>query len=107
MVPTFLRRTIRIGIVIIIVLVAVIIAGMFTLRPPTLAVPDQGLVLLDVTVINPGRERQPKQALTVKGEKIARISESNAQASAGMNTRRFAGAYVLPGLIDMHVHFAS
>lgn len=92
--------------IVVAILVIVVGAGILVLRPPVLAVPSQSLRLSDVTVINPGRDRRPKQTLSVAGEKIARISESNAQESVGTNTRRFAGAYVLPGLIDMHVHFS-
>ncbi|HKA52678.1 MAG TPA: amidohydrolase family protein, partial [Candidatus Binatia bacterium] len=89
------------------VLVIGVGAGVFALRSPTLAVPSQGLVLSEVTVINPGRDRRAKQTVSVEGEKIARIVDSTAQGAAATTTRRFVGAYVLPGLIDMHVHFAS
>lgn len=102
-----IRRVIWALGIVVAILVIVVGAEILVLRPPALAVPSQGLVLSDVTVVNPGRNRRPKQTVSVEGEKIARISESSAQEPAGTNARRFAGAYVLPGLIDMHVHFAS
>ncbi len=93
--------------IIVAVLGAVIGAGVIVLRPPVLPVPSQGLTLSDVTVVNPGRDRHPRQTLTVHGEKITRLSDNSPRESAGTQADRFAGAYVLPGLIDMHVHFAS
>ncbi|HEV8715571.1 MAG TPA: amidohydrolase family protein [Candidatus Binatia bacterium] len=93
--------------IVVAILVIVVGTGVLALRPPTLAVPSQGLVLSEVTVVDPGRDRRAKQTVSVEGEKIARIAESTVQESAGTNTGRFAGAYVLPGLIDMHVHFMS
>jgi len=102
-----MRRTIRIVVILIVGFAALIAAGAFALRPPTLAVPSQGVVLSDITIVNPGRERRLKQTLTVQGEKITRLSDSTPPESASTQTDRFAGAHVLPGLIDMHVHFAS
>src|SRR5712692_5186109 len=100
------RRAIWALAIIFAVVVAVIGAGVIVLRPPVLTVPRQGLTLADVTVVNPGRDRRPKPTLTVQGEKITRISDNTARESAGTQTDRFAGAYVLPGLIDMHVYFS-
>jgi len=93
--------------IVVAILVIVIGAGIIVLRPPVLRVPSQGLILSEVTVINPSRDRRAKQTVLVEGEKIARIVDSTVQGAAATHTRRFAGAYVLPGLIDMHVHFAS
>ncbi len=58
----------------------------------------------DVTVLNPGLDRRAGQILTVQDGQIASIA---ADAPAGREsgaTTPFAGAYALPGLIDMHVH---
>jgi len=69
------------------------------LSAPPLALPPPGAVLENVTVINPGLGRADGRTLRISGDRIASI-EPAAGASAP-----FSGAYVLPGLIDMHVHF--
>jgi cytosine/adenosine deaminase-related metal-dependent hydrolase len=69
------------------------------LRPPRLAVPERGVVLPDVTVVRPGEGRSRHQTVVVRGARIDRIRD------ATPGERRAQGvAYVLPGLIDLHVH---
>jgi len=81
--------------------VALIFALLVILRPAKpLAVPRQGVTLSGVTVINPGLDRRTSQTVIVEGKTIKSIG---AHASAAGDAR-FVGAYVLPGLIDMHVH---
>src|SRR6266436_5175262 len=78
------------------------LAGLFLLvRLPDIPVPSRGAVLEHVTVVNPGRDRRPNQAITIVGSRIASIGESRNPGAAQL--------YALPGLIDMHVHhpFAS
>jgi imidazolonepropionase-like amidohydrolase len=70
-------------------------------RPPRLAVPPQGMSLHNVTVVNPGDERLEKQTLVVEGDRIVRLADSQPDAAADQT---YAGCYILPGLIDMHVH---
>lgn len=91
----------------VLVLALGIVVGGCALLPPVLEVPSQGLVLSDVTIVNPGLDRRSRQPLTVQGSKIDRISDSDASPPEATSTRRFAGTYVLPGMIDMHVHFPS
>jgi imidazolonepropionase-like amidohydrolase len=87
-------------------LLALLIALMLTagallwaVRPPApLAVPARGAVLENVTVINPLRGRAEGQTIRIEGERIASIGASPAGGDAG-------APYVIPGLIDMHVHF--
>lgn len=73
------------------------------LRPPALAVPGQtGLMLSNVTVVNPGLDRRDRQTLTIRGSRIASIADADKwSAEAGP----LSGGFVLPGLIDMHVHY--
>ena len=73
-------------------------------RPPVVMVPSQGVILTDVNIVNPGRERLDRQTLVVEGDQISRISQGELQGSVGIGNQGYAGAYVLPGLIDMHVH---
>src|SRR5262245_39245663 len=70
------------------------------LRPQPFEVPDRGLVLGGVTVVNPGLGRDPDRRIVVRGARIAAIVPS-----ADAPSTRYAGSFVLPGLIDMHVHF--
>ncbi len=72
-------------------------------RPPPVPVPQQGLVLVNVTVVNPGQGRQSGLTLVVEGDRIAHISP----AALLSENNCYAGTYVLPGLIDMHVHIPS
>jgi hypothetical protein len=65
---------------------------------PPIAVPPQGTVLAGVTVVNPGLERQARCRVVVAGSCIDQVCRDPAGGGP------FAGAYVLPGLIDMHVH---
>jgi hypothetical protein len=73
--------------------------------PPILDVPEQGVVLHDITVVNPGKERLANMRLTVKGARIQDISPSDANPNRSPIQPQYAGQYALPGLIDMHVHY--
>jgi cytosine/adenosine deaminase-related metal-dependent hydrolase len=64
-------------------------------RSPEIPVPPQGTVLENVTVVNPGEGRRPRQRVVVKGDQIVSIGPAAGGDGKG---------YVLPGLIDMHVH---
>jgi imidazolonepropionase-like amidohydrolase len=86
---------------IVAVLIALIVAFLVIMRPvKPLAVPAQGVTLSGVTVINPSLDRRANQTVTVEGGTIKSISP-NASAAADA---RYAGGYMMPGLIDMHVH---
>jgi hypothetical protein len=77
------------------------IVAWWILRPPSpLELPAQGLTLNGVTVIEPGKTRRSHAQLVVNDNRIAAISEAAPGASG-----RFGGAFVLPGLNDVHVHF--
>jgi imidazolonepropionase-like amidohydrolase len=81
--------------------VALVIALSIVLRPPkALTVPPQGIVLSGVTVINPGLDRRANQTIIVEGSTIKTIADGGSPNGDS----RYRGAYVLPGLIDMHVH---
>lgn len=73
---------------------------MMAYRPPEIDVPAQGVVLTDATVVNPGQARRKGQTLVVQGDRVASIEPSWGRAG----DQACAGGYVLPGLIDMHVH---
>ena len=73
-----------------------------SLAPPSpLAIPESGAVLGPVTLVTPGLERRDDVEVRVVGSRIHSIVPADGDAEAGP----YAGAYVLPGLVDMHVHF--
>ncbi|MBM4245319.1 MAG: amidohydrolase family protein [Deltaproteobacteria bacterium] len=83
------------------------------LSPPHLAVPPPSVSLPEVVIVNPGRDRRKVARLGVRAGRIAWLGEGGIgprlDVEDPMNpfapdTSRYAGAYVLPGLIDMHVH---
>lgn len=73
-------------------------------RPPRTEVPPQGAVLAGVTVVNPGLDRRTDQTLVVSGDRITSITAGPA-APGSSEAERYSGGYVLPGLIEMHIHF--
>ncbi len=76
----------------------------WSLRPPRpLVPPGRSFVLTGVTIVNPGVDRLQHKTLIVREGRIAKI-EDKVPADAGIVAARYAGYYVLPGLIDMHVH---
>lgn len=73
-------------------------------RPPPVQVPPPGLVLADVTVVNPGQAPRPRQTVVVAGDRVVRIASDPSPIPSPLPQVDGAGAWVLPGLIDMHVH---
>jgi imidazolonepropionase-like amidohydrolase len=67
--------------------------------PAPLALPEQGVVLEDVTLIEPGVSRRAGRSLHVEGGSIVSV------AAATQGSGSYRGFFVLPGLVDMHVHF--
>ena len=53
-----------------------------------------------VTVVNPGQGRAERRTVVIEGHRITAIRDPD-----GSDPGRFADRTVLPGLIDMHVHF--
>jgi dihydroorotase-like cyclic amidohydrolase len=87
-------------------LLAVMMAGVCGCqRGRSIAAERSGGVFVNVTVINPGVDRKSAQTLVVRGARIESISDSARDAAPARSP--FEGAFVLPGLIDMHVHQPS
>lgn len=104
-----LRRVIRILLraVLALIALAVVLAAfvVFVIWPPRpLLVPAQGVEIADLTIVNPGLDRRPGVNLAIHGDRIAKIKDYVAGKDQGHENLRFAGGYVLPGLIDLHVH---
>ena len=92
---TFLRI---LGILLVVLLLAAAVVWRALTPPSPLEQPEQGLVLEGVIAVQPGEGRSGPNRIIVEQGTIASVRTS---AEAG----EFSGAYVLPGLIDMHVHF--
>ena len=84
-----------------------IAAVAWIIRAPTPApVPGFGVTMTDVTIINPGRPHRPGSTIVVEGATISRIT-TRPPAEPPTGPGQWSGRYVLPGLIDMHVHHPS
>ena len=61
------------------------------------------------TILDGTKEMQPQtgKAIFVNGETIERIEDEPAKAPEGYEVVDAAGLYVMPGLINMHVHLAG
>ena len=96
-----MRRLLRFALVALLALAA-LGAGLYAIvtPPAPLALPPQGVVLDDVTLIRPGEGREEHRRVVVSGGAIERI-----EAAPAGSDGPFAGMYVLPGLNDLHVHF--
>jgi imidazolonepropionase-like amidohydrolase len=84
--------------------VVAVVAGLLLARalrpPPPLALPAQGAAFSDVTVIEPDASRREHRFVSVEGDRIASIESARPDPDDP-----FAGAFLLPGLNDLHVHF--
>ena len=84
------------------VVFAIVLVGWLYLLvapPAPLAIPPQGATLDGVTVIEPGRSRVEGRRVVVAGGAIESVDAARGDANP------WAGMFVTPGLVDMHVHF--
>jgi hypothetical protein len=92
------------GVVVVLLAAAGVFVWRSILPPAPLPVAPRGVLLHDVTVVQPGAGRYPGQRIVVEGGRIAEMGPAEGAAppdAAG----DLSGLYALPGLIDMHVHF--
>lgn len=78
--------------------------------PPLAAqVPEEGelLVLRNGAVVDPEEGSIRAASIVIDGSRIARLEAAEAPAPAGARVIDLSGRYVLPGLIDAHVHISS
>ncbi len=79
------------------------IAVWLSLRAPTpKPVPEQGARLGSVTIVVPGAERLTRRSVTITGGRITAIGRADPDADDP-----YVGAFLMPGLSDMHVHWPS
>jgi imidazolonepropionase-like amidohydrolase len=95
-----MRTPLKVLLVVVVVILAGGVGIALLLRPPApLEVPEPGATLSGVTVVTPGIHRRQGQRVVVQGSSIEAITDDPAPGGP------YSGSYVLPGLIDMHVHF--
>ena len=77
----------------------------WSLRPPPAMVPPRGVALSQLVLVEPGGARRTDVTLVVRGDRIVSLDAGpEAAAAAADASPRYAGCFVLPGLIDLHVH---
>jgi imidazolonepropionase-like amidohydrolase len=95
----------RVALVVVLVLVAALVWLWGAVAPPEpLAMPEQGVVLSDVTLVQPGEWHRPNRRVVVEGGTIGEIGPFRAEGAEDSPAGLY-GLFALPGLIDMHVHF--
>lgn len=88
-----------------VLLAGAVAALVILLWPPApLVVPQRDFALAGVTIVNPGRGRKPNQRIQIHAGRIKSITDDSPALPGRAGVYRYPGAYVLPGLIDMHVH---
>lgn len=89
-----------IGLAVPLSLVAVVVLALWP--PEPLVAERRDLTLSGVTVVNPGAGRRQGQRISIREAGIESVMDDAGDAPA--DAHRFADAFVLPGLIDLHVH---
>ena len=97
----------KLGIAILVLIIMCAICGLVVVlafQPPDPPKPlSSEFVLEDVTVVNPGSGQNVQARVVVSNGVISDIENGVSVGDSDIATR-FSGAYVLPGLIDMHTH---
>ena len=108
-----MRRNLRRITILVVGLMVALGALWFEIAPPSLEVPPPSVTLHDVTIVNPGQERRTVARIDIRAGRVAWLGGGGIAPRAGVedperpfapDVERYAGAFVLPGLIDMHVH---
>ena len=73
------------------------------LRLPEPTAPERTFSLVDVTVVEPGVGRREHQTLSVRRGDIQQIRPAASADDAGL-LGELKGAFVMPGLVDLHAH---
>ena len=97
------RSPLALVLLLILVTLTCLVSTSCVLRPPAIAVPERGaLVLENVTVINPALDRASGRRVSIDGGRITAIDAAPLSAQGS-----YAGMFVLPGLVDMHAHYPT
>ena len=97
-------KALKIFLATFLILAAALFTLGYSLLPPELEAPAAGeWGLYDVTLIQPGEYVKEHQDILIRGGRIQEIRESR-PGERGVDPTR-TGGYVIPGLIDLHVHY--
>lgn len=92
----------------IVALGATLLAGAaFAQTPPAAAAPKVTYIQAGALLDRPGESPRGASTIIVRGNKIAEIRDGFVQPEAGADLVDLRNQFVLPGLIDMHVHLYS
>jgi imidazolonepropionase-like amidohydrolase len=84
------------------------VALALTLPASAATAADTAVLYSDVTLIDgTGAPARPHIDILVRGDRIARIAPHGSVEAKDARTVDLAGRYVIPGLIDSHVHMAT
>jgi imidazolonepropionase-like amidohydrolase len=88
---------------------AAIAAALATTAVPAAAQPAQQTILIHAGQLldRPGQRPRGNSTIVVRGGKIAEVRDGFSAPAAGERVVDLRDRYVLPGLIDMHVHLYS
>jgi imidazolonepropionase-like amidohydrolase len=75
--------------------------------PAGAAAPQTTLIHAGQLLDRPGQRPRGRSTIVVRGGRIAEVRDGFAQPAAGEQVVDLSDRYVLPGLIDMHVHLYS
>ena len=97
---------IRTTLVVVGILALAVIYVWFSFQPPasmdSFTAAPVPITLAGVTIVNPEQDRLENQRLRISGDVIEQIEAAG--AGAGEEASPYRGAYVLPGLVDLHSH---
>lgn len=89
------------------------VALAWRLAPPHAVVPSAGVALSNLVLVEPGGTRHTGVTLVVEGDRVvslgapsaaARVAGGSRAAASGDASDRYTGRFLLPGLVDLHVH---
>ena len=98
-----MRRVLYVVLCLVLAAAAVGLGSWLVLEPPALEVPEaEALVFTNVTLVTPGGVRRVGETLFVRDGRVQ--AGDGGDQDAGLVLHQYSGKYLLPGLVDMHVH---
>ena len=100
-----MRRALYAVLCLVLAAAVVGLGSWLVLEPPVLEVPEaEALVFTNVTVVTPGGARRVGETLFVRDGRVQ--AGDGGEQDAGLVLHQYSGKYLLPGLVDMHVHLS-
>lgn len=103
------RRSVRVWPVSLSALLAMLSLLLQSCLPQVVQNREAAVVLRDVTVLDgTGAAPRPHQVVVLRGGRIAQVGPvGSVEVPAGAGVHELSGRYVIPGLVDLHVHFPA